>query len=135
MGARTAVRPASVGGVSDLWVVAEPGVLGGCRRWPPCPGGDVRGELLRSFGFPGKRAPLIVGTVPAPRSGRSLRAAASAGSGAAVLAGGRTVMRMRIVIAGGHGQVALRLERLVYARGYEGGGGIRKPGEGGGPLV
>src|ERR1700727_2496992 len=127
MGARTAVRPASVGGVGDLWVVAEPGVLGGCRRWPAGPGGDVRGDLLRSFGFPGKRARLIVGTVPGPRSGRSLRAAASAGSRAAVLAGGRTVMRMRIVIAGGHGQVALRLQRVVRARGGGGGGIIRKP--------
>ena len=36
-------------------------------------------------------------------------------------------MRMRIVIAGGHGQVALRLERLLHARGDEVAGIIRKP--------
>ncbi|POX46847.1 NAD-dependent dehydratase [Streptomyces sp. Ru71] len=34
---------------------------------------------------------------------------------------------MRIVIAGGHGQIALRLERLLAARGYEVAGLIRKP--------
>ncbi|MEU3535204.1 SDR family oxidoreductase [Streptomyces murinus] len=34
---------------------------------------------------------------------------------------------MRIVIAGGHGQIALRLERLLAARGYEVAGIIRKP--------
>lgn len=34
---------------------------------------------------------------------------------------------MRIVIAGGHGQVALRLERLLAARGYEAVGVIRNP--------
>ncbi|WP_371669716.1 SDR family oxidoreductase [Streptomyces sp. NBC_00289] len=33
---------------------------------------------------------------------------------------------MRIVIAGGHGQIALRLERLLAARGYEVAGFIRK---------
>ncbi|MEV1064392.1 SDR family oxidoreductase [Streptomyces sp. NPDC050263] len=33
---------------------------------------------------------------------------------------------MRIVIAGGHGQIALRLERLLAARGYEVAGIIRK---------
>ncbi|WP_455352402.1 SDR family oxidoreductase [Streptomyces sp. SYSU K217416] len=33
---------------------------------------------------------------------------------------------MRIVIAGGHGQIALRLERLLTARGYEVAGIIRK---------
>jgi uncharacterized protein YbjT (DUF2867 family) len=33
---------------------------------------------------------------------------------------------MRIVIAGGHGQIALRLERLLSARGYEVAGIIRK---------
>ncbi|MEV6650288.1 SDR family oxidoreductase [Streptomyces sp. NPDC051219] len=33
---------------------------------------------------------------------------------------------MRIVIAGGHGQIALRLERLLAARGYEAAGIIRK---------
>ena len=43
---------------------------------------------------------------------------------------GRTVMRMRIVIAGGHGQVALRLERLLHARGDEVAGLIRDPGQG-----
>ncbi|MET9516157.1 SDR family oxidoreductase [Streptomyces sp. NPDC002994] len=32
---------------------------------------------------------------------------------------------MRIVIAGGHGQIALRLERLLAARGYEAAGIIR----------
>jgi uncharacterized protein YbjT (DUF2867 family) len=36
-------------------------------------------------------------------------------------------MTMRIVIAGGHGQIALRLERLLAARGYEVAGIIRKP--------
>jgi uncharacterized protein YbjT (DUF2867 family) len=36
-------------------------------------------------------------------------------------------MRMRIVIAGGHGQIALRLERLLHARGDEVAGIIRKP--------
>ena len=39
-------------------------------------------------------------------------------------------MRMRIVIAGGHGQVALRLERLLHARGDEVAGLIRNPGQG-----
>src|SRR5690606_39954516 len=39
----------------------------------------------------------------------------------------RTVEDMRIVIAGGHGQIALRLERLLAARGYEAAGIIRKP--------
>ncbi len=34
---------------------------------------------------------------------------------------------MRIVIAGGHGQIALRLERLLSARGHEVAGLIRKP--------
>ncbi|MFF4091580.1 SDR family oxidoreductase [Streptomyces nigra] len=34
---------------------------------------------------------------------------------------------MRIVIAGGHGQIALRLERLLSARGDEVAGFIRKP--------
>ncbi|MFE6129400.1 SDR family oxidoreductase [Streptomyces sp. NPDC056437] len=34
---------------------------------------------------------------------------------------------MRIVIAGGHGQIALRLERLLSARGHEPVGLIRKP--------
>ncbi|MFD6308375.1 NAD(P)H-binding protein, partial [Streptomyces sp. NPDC060223] len=34
---------------------------------------------------------------------------------------------MRIVIAGGHGQIALRLERLLSARGDEVAGIIRKP--------
>ncbi|MGY0069129.1 NAD(P)H-binding protein [Streptomyces sp. QTS137] len=34
---------------------------------------------------------------------------------------------MRIVIAGGHGQIALRLERLLAGRGYEVAGIIRKP--------
>ncbi|MFF1959548.1 SDR family oxidoreductase [Streptomyces sp. NPDC058220] len=34
---------------------------------------------------------------------------------------------MRIVIAGGHGQIALRLERLLAARGHEGAGIIRNP--------
>ncbi|MFE6845587.1 SDR family oxidoreductase [Streptomyces sp. NPDC057686] len=37
---------------------------------------------------------------------------------------------MRIVIAGGHGQIALRLERLLAARGYEVAGIIRDPGQG-----
>ncbi|CAL9468520.1 NAD-dependent dehydratase [Streptomyces pilosus] len=40
---------------------------------------------------------------------------------------GRTVGDMRIVIAGGHGQIALRLERLLAARGDEVAGIIRKP--------
>src|SRR5690606_31199699 len=39
----------------------------------------------------------------------------------------RTVEDMRIVIAGGHGQIALRLERLLVARGDEAAGIIRKP--------
>lgn len=34
---------------------------------------------------------------------------------------------MRIVIAGGHGQIALRLERLLAARGDEVAGIIRRP--------
>ncbi|MEU6534937.1 NAD(P)H-binding protein [Streptomyces sp. NPDC047000] len=34
---------------------------------------------------------------------------------------------MRTVIAGGHGQIALRLERLLAARGYEVAGIVRKP--------
>lgn len=34
---------------------------------------------------------------------------------------------MRIVIAGGHGQIALRLERLLASRGHEAAGVIRKP--------
>ncbi|GAA3298152.1 SDR family oxidoreductase [Streptomyces cinereospinus] len=37
---------------------------------------------------------------------------------------------MRIVIAGGHGQIALRLERLLSARGYEVAGIIRRPEQG-----
>lgn len=39
---------------------------------------------------------------------------------------GRTVGNMRIVIAGGHGQIALRLEKLLAARGDEVAGIIRK---------
>lgn len=39
---------------------------------------------------------------------------------------GRTVEDMRIVIAGGHGQIALRLERLLAARGDEVAGIVRK---------
>ncbi|MFR9789659.1 SDR family oxidoreductase [Streptomyces sp. MB22_4] len=38
---------------------------------------------------------------------------------------------MRIVIAGGHGQIALRLERLLAARGYEVAGIIRRAEQGG----
>ncbi|MFG2295210.1 SDR family oxidoreductase [Streptomyces sp. NPDC048603] len=38
---------------------------------------------------------------------------------------------MRIVIAGGHGRIALRLERLLSARGYEVAGIIRDPAQGG----
>ncbi|MEU7553997.1 SDR family oxidoreductase [Streptomyces sp. NPDC044571] len=37
---------------------------------------------------------------------------------------------MRIVIAGGHGQIALRLEQLLAARGYEVAGIIRDPAQG-----
>ncbi|MFD7557036.1 SDR family oxidoreductase [Streptomyces sp. NPDC059835] len=37
---------------------------------------------------------------------------------------------MRIVIAGGHGQIALRLERLLAAGGYEVAGIIRDPAQG-----
>ncbi|MCJ1679359.1 SDR family oxidoreductase [Streptomyces sp. APSN-46.1] len=37
---------------------------------------------------------------------------------------------MRIVIAGGHGQIARRLERLLSARGYEVAGIIRDPAQG-----
>ncbi|MET7681321.1 SDR family oxidoreductase [Streptomyces sp. NPDC005423] len=37
---------------------------------------------------------------------------------------------MRIVIAGGHGQIALRLERLLSARGYEVAGLIRRAEQG-----
>ncbi|MGW0547018.1 SDR family oxidoreductase [Streptomyces altiplanensis] len=36
---------------------------------------------------------------------------------------------MRIVIAGGHGQIALRLERLLAARGYEVAGIVRDSGQ------
>ncbi|WP_093799579.1 SDR family oxidoreductase [Streptomyces sp. Wb2n-11] len=36
---------------------------------------------------------------------------------------------MRIVIAGGHGQIALRLERLLAARGYGVAGIVRDPGQ------
>ncbi|GHF86203.1 NAD-dependent dehydratase [Streptomyces griseosporeus] len=43
---------------------------------------------------------------------------------------GRTVEGMRIVIAGGHGQIALRLERLLAARGDEVAGLIRKAEQG-----
>jgi uncharacterized protein YbjT (DUF2867 family) len=43
---------------------------------------------------------------------------------------GRTVGNMRIVIAGGHGQIALRLERLLSARGDEVAGIIRKAEQG-----
>jgi nucleoside-diphosphate-sugar epimerase len=43
---------------------------------------------------------------------------------------GRTVEDMRIVIAGGHGQIALRLERLLAARGDEVAGIIRHPEQG-----
>ncbi|MCB5165987.1 SDR family oxidoreductase [Streptomyces bambusae] len=38
---------------------------------------------------------------------------------------------MRIVIAGGHGRIALRLERLLAARGYEVAGIVRDPAQGG----
>lgn len=43
---------------------------------------------------------------------------------------GRTVGIMRIVIAGGHGQIALRLERLLAARGDEAAGIIRRAEQG-----
>ncbi|GFN06304.1 hypothetical protein Smic_48600 [Streptomyces microflavus] len=52
--------------------------------------------------------------VPGPRAERGAAA-------------GRTVGGMRIVIAGGHGQIALRLERLLAARGDEAVGIIRNP--------
>ncbi|GHF57082.1 NAD-dependent dehydratase [Streptomyces mashuensis] len=42
---------------------------------------------------------------------------------------------MRIVIAGGHGRIALRLERLVAARGDEVAGVIRRPGQAGDLLA
>ncbi|MGW7064754.1 NAD(P)H-binding protein [Streptomyces sp. NPDC054904] len=42
---------------------------------------------------------------------------------------------MRIVIAGGHGQIALRLERLLAGRGDEVAGIIRKPGQAGDLLA
>ncbi|MEU2850541.1 NAD(P)H-binding protein [Streptomyces syringium] len=42
---------------------------------------------------------------------------------------------MRIVIAGGHGQIALRLERLLAGRGDEVAGVIRKPGQAGALLA
>ncbi|QFZ74856.1 NAD(P)H-binding protein [Streptomyces fagopyri] len=45
-------------------------------------------------------------------------------------ASGRTVGNMRIVIAGGHGQIALRLERLLAARGDEVAGIIRRAEQG-----
>jgi uncharacterized protein YbjT (DUF2867 family) len=43
---------------------------------------------------------------------------------------GRTVEDMRTVIAGGHGQIALRLERLLSARGDEVAGIIRRAEQG-----
>lgn len=42
---------------------------------------------------------------------------------------------MRIVIAGGHGQIALRLERLLAGRGDEVAGIIRRPGQAGDLLA
>ncbi|RLU83897.1 NAD-dependent dehydratase [Streptomyces griseocarneus] len=42
---------------------------------------------------------------------------------------------MRIVIAGGHGQIALRLERLLHARGDEVAGVIRRPEQAGDLLA
>ncbi|MGW1376524.1 NAD(P)H-binding protein [Streptomyces sp. NPDC002446] len=42
---------------------------------------------------------------------------------------------MRIVIAGGHGQIALRLERLLAKRGDEVAGIIRRPGQAGDLLA
>src|SRR4051794_41919015 len=42
---------------------------------------------------------------------------------------------MRIVIAGGHGQIALRLERLLSARGAEVAGIVRKPEQAGDLLA
>ncbi|MEV4443009.1 NAD(P)H-binding protein [Streptomyces sp. NPDC049577] len=42
---------------------------------------------------------------------------------------------MRIVIAGGHGQIALRLERLLAVRGDEVAGVIRRPGQAGDLLA
>ncbi|MFJ5676053.1 NAD(P)H-binding protein [Streptomyces sp. NPDC093097] len=42
---------------------------------------------------------------------------------------------MRIVIAGGHGQIALRLERLLHARGDEVAGVVRRPEQAGDLLA
>ncbi|QLE72633.1 NAD-dependent epimerase/dehydratase family protein [Streptomyces rectiverticillatus] len=42
---------------------------------------------------------------------------------------------MRIVIAGGHGQIALRLERLLHARGDEIAGIVRRPEQAGALLA
>ncbi|MFF2809937.1 NAD(P)H-binding protein [Streptomyces sp. NPDC058000] len=42
---------------------------------------------------------------------------------------------MRIVIAGGHGQIALRLERLLHARGDEVSGIVRRPEQAGDLLA
>ncbi|GAA2675704.1 NAD(P)H-binding protein [Streptomyces lunalinharesii] len=42
---------------------------------------------------------------------------------------------MRIVIAGGHGQIALRLERLLHARGDEVAGIVRRPEQAGALLA
>ena len=70
---------------------------------------------------------------PGPRPGRrAVRRAEGAdvgrrGRGARAAGARRTVGNMRIVIAGGHGQIALRLERLLAARGDEVAGIIRTP--------
>ena len=67
---------------------------------------------------------------PSPAAtGRRLRRAAEPRS-----VRGRTVGGMRIVIAGGHGQIALRLERLLAARGRRGRGHHPQPGTGGRPA-
>ncbi len=55
--------------------------------------------------------------------------------GARPAARGRTVGIMRIVIAGGHGQIALRLERLLAARGDEVAGIVRRPEQAGDLLA
>ena len=68
----------------------------------------------------GVRAPGRAGGRASTRRGRRSR---------------RTVYLMRIVIAGGHGQIALRLERLLAKRGDEVAGIIRRPEQAGDLLA
>lgn len=98
---RSPSRTAGSWCTADAW---SRGPVPYASTWTP-------GPRLRPSVSPGRDGPI-----PVPAAGLERERAAR-----------RTVGYMRIVIAGGHGQIALRLERLLAARGDEAVGVIRNP--------